>query len=159
MEHVCLDAGVPAIVQGESGDVCYLLLSGRVEVRINVVTKDDTAESSAVGHNDCNGAEQPQLSAASSMCAAELESKYGPSVGHMQPGESFGEKALEGAHIRMASVIAVEPTELIAVRRANFHDCLNRHRKGCEAGMLLSECGRLKKFRQLLTNLAVLPLY
>jgi CRP-like cAMP-binding protein len=121
MGHDQLEAESPVVVQNDPGETCFMILSGKVEIRIMFAREGDSGGA-------LNDTDKPMDAAAlAEAMLAERERKYGKLIGHMELGECFGEKALqEGVSIRAASIIAVEQTELITVHRADFQRALRR---------------------------------
>ena len=93
LEGLSVPAGEAIVRQGEPGEECYLLRSGRAEV--------------VVGHE--GGAER--------------------SLATLDAGSLFGEAALLTAEPRNATVRALEPCELLVLRRENLLEAIGEDRR------------------------------
>lgn len=77
--------------------------------------------------------------------------------GYTDPGQVIGEIALLDAHPRSASVVAVEPSELLSLQRRDLLPILGRHP---EVGIQLAEvlAGRVRRLTELAQGALSLPL-
>lgn len=73
-------------------------------------------------------------------------------------GEFFGELALLDDRPRSANVVAVEETELIIVKRSDFHELVNRV-PGIAVTMLEELAGRMRRTDEQVGGLALLNVY
>jgi putative peptide zinc metalloprotease protein len=88
LQRLTLPTGIAVFRQGEPGDRCYLLRSGRVEV---LIAGDDSAERT---------------------------------IATLRPGALFGEAALLTGLPRNATVRVLEPSELLALHRADLEEVM-----------------------------------
>ena len=93
LEHLDVSAGDTIIRQGEAGEECYLLRSGRVEVLARGAQGDERT------------------------------------LATLDPGSLFGEAALLTDEPRNATVRAIEPCTLLALRRRDLLEVLDEDRQ------------------------------
>ena len=135
----CLKLGADEIVvqQGDPGDAFYIIISG--SVGIHQISNEELQR-----HREAGEARRERLT---------VEQYYGSCIRVLSIGASFGETALLKGEPRNATVISVEPTELMVLEKEDY----DRIIKAVEAEKLKENLEFLSKV-SLVGNLPIVEL-
>ncbi len=94
MELEEVPAESTVVVQHDPGETCFMILSGKVEIRIKFGDSNHVDENDSGGTSDRVEETEDAALLEEEVAVAAREKKYGKLIGHMEMGECCGEKVI-----------------------------------------------------------------
>jgi CRP-like cAMP-binding protein len=125
LEEVPAESAV--VVQHDPGETCFMILSGKVEIRIKFGDSNHVDENDSAGTNDIVEEMGDTALLEEEVAVAAREKKYGKLIGHMEMGECCGEKVILVYRLLHSNAGVATHVPLVHPHLGPSRECIQPH--------------------------------